>query len=78
LGEIVAEFGGRTVLLVSHVTPIKLILQTALGVGTSILYRLHLDLACLSVADFFGDGNATVRLVNDTSHLGGPDSPALR
>ncbi|SDE59730.1 histidine phosphatase family protein [Pseudonocardia oroxyli] len=78
LTEIVAEFGGRTVLLVSHVTPIKLILQTALGVGESILYRLHLDLASLSVADFFSDGNATVRLVNDTSHLGGPDSPRLR
>lgn len=78
LTEIVAEFGGRTVLLVSHVTPIKLILQTALGVGESILYRLHLDLASLSVADFFADGNATVRLVNDTSHLGGPDSPRLR
>lgn len=77
LQEIVAEFSGRTVLLVSHVTPIKLILQSALGVGTSILYRLHLDLASLSVADFFSDGNATVRLVNDTSHLGGPDSPAL-
>jgi len=70
LAAIVADHPGSTVLVVSHVTPIKLILQEALAVGVSILYRLHLDLASLSVADFFPDGGASVRLVNDTSHLG--------
>jgi probable phosphoglycerate mutase len=41
----------------------------ALDVGPSLLYRLHLDLASLSVAEFYPDGAASVRLVNDTSHL---------
>ncbi|WP_027500026.1 bifunctional RNase H/acid phosphatase [Rhodococcus sp. UNC363MFTsu5.1] len=67
--ELVAEFPGANLLLVSHVTPIKTLLQMALDVGPSLLYRLHLDLASLSIAEFYPDGGASVRLVNDTSHL---------
>jgi len=67
--KIVADFPGRTVVVVSHVTPIKLILQEALASGSSILYRLHLDLASLSVAEFYPDGAASVRLVNQTAYL---------
>jgi probable phosphoglycerate mutase len=52
------------------VTPIKTILRLALDAGPSLLFRLHLDLACLSVVDFWDDGGASVRLVNDTSYLG--------
>ena len=32
-------------------------------------HRLHLDLASLSVAEFYADNQASVRLVNDTSYL---------
>jgi probable phosphoglycerate mutase len=67
--EIVADHGAGEVLLVSHVTPIKVLLRAALDVGPSILYRLHLDLASLSIAEFYPDGGASVRLVNDTNHL---------
>jgi len=66
---ILAEYPASTVVVVSHVTPIKLLLQQALGAGPSILYRLHLDTASLSIADFYPDGGTSVRLVNDTSHL---------
>ena len=45
-------------------------LRLALDAGTSILQRLHLDLASLSIAEFYPDGNASVRLVNQTSYLG--------
>lgn len=67
--DLLAEYPGANVLVVSHVTPIKTLLQLALDVGPSLLYRLHLDLASLSVAEFYPDGGASVRLVNDTSHL---------
>ncbi|OLR90186.1 bifunctional RNase H/acid phosphatase [Actinokineospora bangkokensis] len=67
--EVLREHGGRTVVLVSHVTPIKTLLRLALDVGPSILFRLHLDLASLSIAEFYPDGNASVRLVNDIAHL---------
>ncbi|TQM25841.1 bifunctional RNase H/acid phosphatase [Nocardia bhagyanarayanae] len=67
--DLVALYQGQNVLVVSHVTPIKTLLQLALGVGPSLLYRLHLDLASLSIAEFYPDGGSSVRLVNDTSYL---------
>ncbi|MBH0779973.1 bifunctional RNase H/acid phosphatase [Nocardia bovistercoris] len=67
--DLVALHPGANVVVVSHVTPIKTLLQLALGVGPSLLYRLHLDLASLSIAEFYPDGGASVRLVNDTSYL---------
>jgi broad specificity phosphatase PhoE len=70
--SIVAEYPGQTVVVVSHVTPIKLLLRQALAGGPEILYRLHLDLASLSVADFYRDGGASVRLFNDTTHVPRP------
>lgn len=68
-GEFVRAYSGRTVVLVSHVTPIKSILRLGLDVGPALFYRLHLDLASLSIVEFYPDGNASVRLVNDTAHL---------
>ncbi|OBK72914.1 bifunctional RNase H/acid phosphatase [Mycobacterium sp. 1274761.0] len=68
-GRIIAEYSGETVLVVSHVTPIKTLLRLALDAGPGILYRLHLDLASLSIAEFYPDGASSVRLVNDTSYL---------
>ncbi|BBY09177.1 bifunctional RNase H/acid phosphatase [Mycobacterium noviomagense] len=67
--RIVAEHGGTTVLVVSHVTPIKMLLRIALDAGPGILYRLHLDLASLSIAEFYPDGMSSVRLVNQTDYL---------
>jgi broad specificity phosphatase PhoE/ribonuclease HI len=60
---------GATVLVVSHVTPIKTLLRLALDAGPGILYRLHLDLASLSIAEFYSDGASSVRLVNQTGYL---------
>lgn len=67
--DLVALYPGQNIVVVSHVTPIKTLLQLALGVGPSLLYRLHLDLASLSIAEFYPDGGSSVRLVNDTSYL---------
>ena len=60
---------GATVLVVSHVTPIKMLLRLALDAGPGVLYRLHLDLASLSIAEFYSDGASAVRLVNQTGYL---------
>jgi broad specificity phosphatase PhoE/ribonuclease HI len=67
--RIIAAHGGTTVLVVSHVTPIKMLLRLALDAGPGILYRLHLDLASLSIAEFYPDGASSVRLVNQTGYL---------
>jgi ribonuclease H / adenosylcobalamin/alpha-ribazole phosphatase len=67
--RIVAAHQGATVLVVSHVTPIKMLLRLALDAGPGVLYRLHLDLASLSIAEFYSDGASSVRLVNQTGYL---------
>lgn len=67
--ELIAQYGGQTLIVVSHVTPIKTLLRMGLDAGPSLLFRLHLDLASLSIVEFYPDGNASVRLVNDISHL---------
>lgn len=67
---IVASAAGRTVVLVSHVTPIKLMLRDALAATDAFLHRLYLDPAGISVLDQWPDGGIAVRTVNDTSHLG--------
>jgi broad specificity phosphatase PhoE/ribonuclease HI len=67
--RVIAGYQGATVLVVSHVTPIKMLLRLALDAGPGILYRLHLDLASLSIAEFYSDGASSVRLVNQTGYL---------
>ncbi|MGA9677641.1 MAG: bifunctional RNase H/acid phosphatase [Mycobacterium sp.] len=67
--RITERYQGATVLVVSHVTPIKTLLRLALDAGPGILYRLHLDLASLSIAEFYSDGATSVRLVNQTGYL---------
>ncbi|MET7284805.1 bifunctional RNase H/acid phosphatase [Streptomyces sp. NPDC005573] len=67
--ELVAAYAGRTVLLVTHVTPIKTLLRLALGAPPESLFRMELSAASLSAVAYYADGNASVRLFNDTSHL---------
>jgi broad specificity phosphatase PhoE len=67
--RVTAAHQGATVLVVSHVTPIKMLLRLALEAGPGVLYRLHLDLASLSIAEFYSDGASSVRLVNQTAYL---------
>ncbi|EGX57882.1 bifunctional RNase H/acid phosphatase [Streptomyces zinciresistens K42] len=67
--RLVAAYAGRTVLLVSHVTPIKTFVRLALGAPPESLFRMELSAASLSAVAYYADGNASVRLFNDTSHL---------
>ncbi|GEC09209.1 bifunctional RNase H/acid phosphatase [Streptomyces spinoverrucosus] len=67
--KLIAAYAGRTVLLVTHVTPIKTLVRLALGAPPESLFRMELAAASLSVVAYYADGNASVRLLNDTSHL---------
>ncbi|MFI7347802.1 bifunctional RNase H/acid phosphatase [Streptomyces sp. NPDC049936] len=67
--RLVAAYAGRTVLLVSHVTPIKTFLRLALGAPPESLFRMELSAASLSAVAYYADGGASVRLFNETSHL---------
>jgi broad specificity phosphatase PhoE len=69
LGRVLAARAGQTVLIVSHVTPIKMLVAAALLAPPAALYRMHLDVAALSEIDWYADGPAVLRSFNDTSHL---------
>jgi probable phosphoglycerate mutase len=69
LGSAVETYAGGVVVLVSHVSPIKLILRDALAASDDFLHRLFLDAAGVSTMDVWPDGNIAVRSVNETSHL---------
>ncbi|MBQ0998457.1 bifunctional RNase H/acid phosphatase [Streptomyces sp. RK62] len=69
--KLIAAYAGRTVLLVTHVTPIKTLVRLALGAPAESLFRMELSAASLSAIAYYADGNASVRLFNDTSHLRG-------
>jgi ribonuclease H / adenosylcobalamin/alpha-ribazole phosphatase len=67
--RVLAGHQGQTVLIVSHVTPIKTLVAAALLAPPAALYRMHLDVAALCQVDWYADGPAVLRSFNDTSHL---------
>jgi len=67
--QALAAHPGRTVLVVSHVTPIKTLVRLALGAPPESLFRMELSAASLSEVAYYADGNASLRLLNDASHL---------
>ncbi len=68
-------YPAQLVVVVSHVTPIKLLLRDALGAGDAFLHRMYLDPAGLSIVDMWPDGGVAVRTVNDSAHLRAVDLP---
>ncbi|MEV7344303.1 bifunctional RNase H/acid phosphatase [Streptomyces sp. NPDC093544] len=67
--KLIAAYAGRTVLLVTHVTPIKTLVRLAIGAPSESLFRMELSAASLSAVAYYADGNASLRVFNDTSHL---------
>ena len=64
-----AAYPASAVVVVSHVSPIKLMLRDALAAGDAFLHRLFLDAAGVSTWTPGRDGGVAVRSVNDTAHL---------
>lgn len=69
MGRLRSAHPAQTVVLVSHVSPIKLILRDALAAGDALLHRLYLDPAGISIVDAYPDGGVAVRSANETGHL---------
>ena len=67
--RLLARYPARTVLLVTHVTPIKTLVRQALGAPPEAMFRMELSAASLTAVAYYADGNASVRLLNDTAHL---------
>jgi ribonuclease H / adenosylcobalamin/alpha-ribazole phosphatase len=69
LHRVLAARERQAVLIVSHVTPIKMLVAQALLAPPAGLFRMHLDVAALSEIDWYADGTAVLRSFNDTGHL---------
>jgi ribonuclease H / adenosylcobalamin/alpha-ribazole phosphatase len=69
--RVLAGHQQQTILIVSHVTPIKTLVAAALLAPPAALYRMHLDVAALCEIDWYADGPAVLRSFNDTGHLPG-------
>jgi broad specificity phosphatase PhoE len=67
--RIVEQYAGSTVLLVTHVTPVKTLVRLALDAPAHALFRMEVSSASLSTVLWFGDGQASVRTFNETAHL---------
>ncbi|MCW2541643.1 MAG: bifunctional RNase H/acid phosphatase [Frankiales bacterium] len=67
--RILARYAGQTVVVVSHVTPIKVLVRLALLAPPQALHRMFLEPASISVIDYYGDGPVSLRAFNDAAHL---------
>jgi ribonuclease H / adenosylcobalamin/alpha-ribazole phosphatase len=66
--RILRRQAGRTVLLVSHVWPIKALVRLALGAPPAALHRMYLGPAAISVIGYSED-SVSLRSFNETGHL---------
>jgi ribonuclease H / adenosylcobalamin/alpha-ribazole phosphatase len=69
LGRLLQAYPGKTVVVVSHVTPIKTLICQALLAPPAALFRMQIDVASISEIDWFEDGAGVLRSFNDTAHL---------
>jgi broad specificity phosphatase PhoE/ribonuclease HI len=68
-GEVVSRFPGERVLVVSHVTPIKIMVAHAVGAPLASLYRMELPPCSLSSLAWFPDGNASMFSFAEAAHM---------
>jgi probable phosphoglycerate mutase len=69
--RLLKAYAGATVLVVTHVTPIKSFVRQALTAPTPALFRMELAPASFTSVASFADGVESLRFFNDTSHLRG-------
>ncbi|MGP4110559.1 bifunctional RNase H/acid phosphatase [Streptomyces sp. 4N509B] len=62
----IARHPGRTLLVVTHVSPVKTLLRLALDAPAVSMFRMELSPASLCEVAYYPDGNAMVHRVNDT------------
>jgi ribonuclease H / adenosylcobalamin/alpha-ribazole phosphatase len=64
LERVLASYAGQTVVVVSHVTPIKTLVARAVGAPLSSVFSMELSPASVTVVAFYPDGRSSLRLYN--------------
>jgi ribonuclease H / adenosylcobalamin/alpha-ribazole phosphatase len=71
LSTVINAFPGEQVLIVSHVTPIKILTSRAIGAPLNSLFRMELPPCSLSTQAWFPDGNSSMFSFAEAGHLQG-------
>lgn len=69
--QVVSRYSEGTVLVVSHVTPIKSLVRAAIEAPAVSLLRMELSPASVTEIQWFADGTASMRSFNEAAHLRG-------
>ena len=64
LGRLLEAHAGTTVVVVSHVTPIKTLVANAVDAPLEAVYRMELSPASVTVLSYYADGRASMRMYN--------------
>ena len=62
--RLLETYAGRTVVVVSHVTPIKLMVRQAIAAPMRSIYQMELSPASLTTIAWWPDGNSSLRAFN--------------
>ncbi len=69
--KVIQQFAGEHVLIVSHVTPIKIMTSTAIGAPLDAVFKMELPPCSLSKLAWFPDGNSSMFSFAESGHLHG-------
>ena len=69
LADILEKFEGQTVVVVSHVMPIRGFLKSAMQAGWPSYWRISVAPCSMSIVRFWGNEAAEITVVNQTKHL---------
>ena len=72
--EILKKYQGKRIVIVSHVTPIKLMAAIAVNAPLESVYRMELRPGSVSSMMWFSDGNASLTSFSESAHLRGIDT----
>jgi probable phosphoglycerate mutase len=61
---VLSSYPGKTVVVVSHVTPIKLMIRSALQAPMTSLFRMELKPASITEIHWYADGLASLKSFN--------------
>ena len=67
--QLLARHPRQVVLVVTHVTPTKVLVADAVGAPLSALYRMEMSPATLTEVQWYESGQASLRRFNDAAHL---------
>ena len=69
LADILEKYEGQTVVVVSHVMPIRGFLKSAMQAGWPSYWRINVAPCSMSIVRFWGNEAAEITVVNQTKHL---------